>query len=456
MSSGQVVTRFAPSPSGELHLGNVRTALFSYLLARARGGRFLLRIEDTDATRSSDPHVEALLRDLKWLGLSWDGEVWRQSQRTGLYVELLERLRNQGRVYPCFCTPLQLELSRKAQRAAGQPPRYAGTCRDLAAAEVAARFERGESATLRFRVPAGAQIRFEDRVHGAQLFRSDDIGDFIVRREDGSAAFFFANAVDDALSGVNLVLRGEDHLSNTPRQMLVLEALGLPVPRYGHLALLLGGDGAPLSKRNGAQSLRELAELGYAPLAVANQLFRLGHSTPVNDLLDLPQLAAHFDASHLQRAAAHFDLAQLDHWQSLWVQSLQPEYARRWLQPLLPAGLNEDQAAALVAAILPNTRRPADAAHWISVIYRDPLTRDEEARAAIERAGQEFFRATAAAVGERVELAELRRASGRKGAEFFRPLRAALTGSLHGPEFGPLLALMPVERVRARLRELAG
>lgn len=456
MSSTQVVTRFAPSPSGELHLGNVRTALFSWLLARAHGGRFLLRIEDTDTARSKNEHVEALLRDLKWLGLTWDGEVWRQSQRTGLYAELLERLGANGRVYPCFCTPLQLELSRKAQRAAGQPPRYAGTCRDLPAPEVAARLARGESATLRFRVPSGATISFNDLVHGPQHFRSDDIGDFIVRREDGTAAFFFANAVDDALAGVNQVLRGEDHLSNTPRQMLVLEALRLPVPNYGHLALLLGSDGSPLSKRNGAQSLRQLGETGFAPLAIANHLFRLGHFSPINELLELPALAAHFDVRHLQRAAAHFDLAQLDHWQSLWVQSLKPEYARRWLQPVLPAGLSESETAALVAAILPNTRRRADAEHWVRVIYSDPLERDPEAEAAIERAGVDFFRATSAAVGERVELRELRQASGRKGADFFQPLRAALTGSLHGPEFGPLLALMPAERVRARLREFAG
>jgi len=233
------VTRFAPSPTGELHLGNARTALFNLLLARHGSGRFVLRIEDTDTERSSEVHTAALMQDLRWLGLEWDAGPdrddgrgpYRQSQRAALYDRYLETLLGQQDVYPCFCTPLELELSRRAQLAAGKPPRYAGTCRSLDAAGRAARAAQVPSATLRFRVPAGERIEFVDFVHGAQSFDSGDIGDFVVRRADGTAAFFFTNAVDDACMGVTHVLRGEDHLTNTPRQLLLLRALGLTAPR---------------------------------------------------------------------------------------------------------------------------------------------------------------------------------------------------------------------------------
>src|SRR6516162_1489436 len=281
-----VVTRFAPSPTGELHLGNARTALFNELLARRAGGRFLLRIEDTDTERSQEAHTAALMADLRWLGIDWDAGPdredprgpYRQSQRAPLYARYFAELERRAVVYPCFCTALELELSRRAQLAAGQPPRYAGTCRDLAAVECERRSAAGLSATLRFRVPAGERVSFVDFVHGPQSFSSDDIGDFVVRRADGSAAFFFSYAVDDATMGVTAALRGEDHLTNTPRQLLILAALGLPAPAYGHVALILGADGAPLSKRHGAVSVREYRERGYQPHALLNHLFRLGHS----------------------------------------------------------------------------------------------------------------------------------------------------------------------------------
>ncbi len=207
----QRVTRFAPSPTGELHLGNARTALFNLLLARSAAGRFLLRIEDTDAERSHEAHTTALMADLRWLGIDWDAGPdredergpYRQSQRGALYARQFAVLERQDAVYPCFCTPLELELSRRAQLSAGKPPRYAGTCRDLSAAERARRETQGLAATLRFRVPRGERVTFVDFVHGPQSFLSDDIGDFVVRRADGSAAFFFSNAVDDACMGIS-------------------------------------------------------------------------------------------------------------------------------------------------------------------------------------------------------------------------------------------------------------
>ncbi|HEY4972682.1 MAG TPA: glutamate--tRNA ligase, partial [Steroidobacteraceae bacterium] len=266
MSESTVVTRFAPSPSGALHLGNARTALFNFLLARKHAGRFVLRIEDTDALRTQESMVAALCADLAWLGLHWDEGPdrpgahgpYRQSQRTDIYQRYFERLESEQLAYACFCSNLELDLARRAQLAAGRPPRYAGTCRALSSAERAARLAQGRKPSLRFRVPSGQRIEFQDLVHGPQSFLSDDIGDFIIRRDDGSAAFFFSNALDDALMGVTHVLRGEDHLSNTPRQRLLLAALGMAPPHYGHVSLLVGDDGAPLSKRHGATGVSEL------------------------------------------------------------------------------------------------------------------------------------------------------------------------------------------------------
>jgi glutamyl-tRNA synthetase len=463
MSEGTVVTRFAPSPSGALHLGNARTALFNFLLARRYGGRFVLRIEDTDLQRSHEDMVSALCADLAWLGLQWDEGPqregahgpYRQSQRAAIYQPYLERLQSERLAYPCFCSNLQLDLSRRAQLAAGRPPRYAGTCRELSATERAARVAQGARPSLRFRVPPGERIDFEDLVHGAQSFLSDDIGDFIIRREDGSAAFFFSNALDDALMGVTHVLRGEDHLSNTPRQRLLLQALGLAPPLYGHVSLLLGPDGAPLSKRHGATGVRELRAGGYASAAVCNHLFRLGHSTPQNQLLTPAQMAGAFDLAHLQRAPAHFEPAQLRHWQSEWVHALSAAEAREWLQPILPPELTAGQSDAFIAAVLPNIVLAEDARLWQQIIFGEALAFDEPALRAAREAGPEFFAAAAGALSDRADIAILRSATGRKGAAFFMPLRAALTGRLHGPELAPLLAAMPTDRVRARLLRFA-
>ncbi|HEY6452493.1 MAG TPA: glutamate--tRNA ligase [Steroidobacteraceae bacterium] len=455
MSASFVVTRFAPSPSGELHLGNARTALFNFLLARAHGGRFLLRIEDTDIERTQERYVQGLCADLSWLGLAWDGDTCRQSQRAALYARYFEQLEITQRAYPCFCTPLELDLSRRSQLAAGRPPRYAGTCRELDAAGVALRRAEGRRPSLRFRVPLGQRLEFEDLVHGPQRFLTDDIGDFIVRREDGTAAFFFSNAVDDALMHVSHVLRGEDHLPNTPRQRLVLEALGLPVPQYGHVSLLIGADGAPLSKRHGATSVRELHEAGYAADAICNHLFRLGHSTAVNRLLTLEQMAQAFALAHLQRAPAHFDIAQLRHWQREWVHALSPAQARAWLAPVLPPAIDAAHAEAFIAAVLPNVLVPEDARLWQQIIFGEALSYDEPALRAAHEAGPGFFSAAAEAVGAGADLGALRGATGRTGAAFFMPLRAALTGRLHGPELAPLLAAMPAERVRERLLQFA-
>ena len=274
-----------------MHLGNARTALFNFLLAKATGGRFVLRVEDTDVERGDDSFLATQLDDLRWLGLDWDAGPgredargpYRQSARGELYDAHYARLVESGVAYPCYCSPAELEVSRRTQLAAGRPPRYEGTCRDLDEAGRARHAAAGRRPSLRFRVPVGQRVAFDDLVRGRQEFATDDIGDFVIRRADGVPVFFFCNALDDALMAITHVLRGEDHVANTPRQLLLLEALGLPAPAYGHLPLLLGADGAPLSKRRGSASVGDLRDAGYLPEAVSNYLLRLGHAGAPDD-----------------------------------------------------------------------------------------------------------------------------------------------------------------------------
>jgi len=464
MSSTPLVTRFAPSPTGHLHLGNARTALLNYLAARKTGGRFILRVEDTDEARSSDSFMRELFEDLRWMGLDWDEgpdiggphAAYRQQQRRAIYEEWLVKLDAAGFTYPCFCTPAELNISRRQQLAAGKPPRYAGTCRNLTEEQRAERLVRGQAAALRFRVPNGEVVTFNDVVHGEQRFSTDDIGDFIIRRADGSTAFFFSNAIDDALMGVTLVMRGDDHLTNTPRQMLILQALNLPIPRYAHVALLLGMDGAPLSKRQGALSLRDLRKRGYLPGAVRNHLVRLGHSCVTDGWLDEAAMRKDFDLSRLGRAAAKFDDAQLHHWQKEAVAHLSTEEFDNWVKEELPAGLDAQQRAAFLTAIRHNVEFPSEVKLWADVAFGKLPALTPEATAAIREATASFF-VTAAEVlgraGAQFKLAtrEIGQLAGRKGPALFMPLRAALTGVTHGPELAPFFELIPGDVVKARL-----
>jgi nondiscriminating glutamyl-tRNA synthetase len=466
-ATGQVA-RFAPSPTGELHLGNARTALFNLLLARRSGGRFILRIEDTDAERSSEAHTTALVQDLRWLGIDWDAGPdreddrgpYRQSQRASVYAGYFDRLEREGAVYSCFCSPLELEVSRKAQLAAGRPPRYAGTCRELSPEQRVRKQQLGVAPTTRFRVPAGRRIEFVDFVHGPQSFLSDDIGDFVIRRTDGSAAFFFSNAVDDARMGVTQVLRGEDHLTNTPRQLLILEALGLPAPSYGHVSLIVGADGAPLSKRHGATSVREYRERGFTPEALTNHLFRLGHSTSEHGFLSLEAMARAFDSAHLGRAPARFDEQQLHVWQKEFVHHMPLDRARNWLAAVLPASAGESSVNAFITAVLPNIVLPEDARPWVDVVFGGPPALGMPAEQGVRSAGASFFAAAAQAAQRsgndlKAIAAAVREATGRKGAELYMPLRAALTGLTHGPELAPLLKAMPPGAAYERLVRFA-
>jgi len=461
----QTKTRFAPSPTGLLHLGNARTALLSALF----GERFLLRIEDTDQERSRSEFVAALLKDMRWMGLAWDegpqsdlaNPDYFQSKRGEVYVRYYDQLERTGLAYPCFCTATELEISRKVQLSSGQPPRYNGKCGRLNPEDIERRLQKGLQATLRFRVPRNETVEFDDLVRGSQKFDTDDIGDFIVRRADGTPAFFFCNAIDDSLMGVTHVLRGEDHLSNTPRQLLILKALGLPKPEYAHISLVLGDDGAPLSKRNGSRSLSQLREEGYFPLALLNMLARIGHHYENESLMSFEELKKHFDIAHLGKSPSRFDIAHLQHWQEEVVRVADDDTLWHWLHKETRALVPIEKQALFLDIARTNCVFPHQADEWARILFTDELAPTTEINNVARHAGEPFFLAAMDAsvmAGDDFNafMAQLKVKSGAKGKALFMPLRAALSGRTDGPELAKLYQAMEPDLLRKRLEEYAG
>lgn len=462
MAASEVKTRFAPSPSGGLHLGGARTALFNHLYARHHGGEMLIRIEDTDEARSREGAAASVLVDLEWLGLYGPGspEPYRQSDRGGIYAEYFRSLEASGRAYPCFCTAEELAAERERQRGAGRAPRYSGRCARLSATEVARLRREGRPEALRFRVEAERTLTFDDLLRGPQKASGADIGDFIIRRADGTPAFLFGNAVDDALTGVSHVLRGEDHLANTPRQIMVLEALGLDPPRYGHLPLIVDSQGQPLSKRRGDVGLAELRERGYLPGAVNNYLVRLGHAGLDDEVYDLEELAERFTPARLSRSAATLDFNQLDRWQRLAVDaSSAAELVARGgeeLSRLVPSSERER----FVEVVRPNVTFARELLEWARIAFDSDHHPDAAEGHVAGDVDPKLFEAALEAydAGHR-DLdglaAALRDELGVRGAALYKPLRRALTGRDKGPELRGLLRIMPAPVVRRRLQGAA-
>lgn len=441
-----------------MHLGNVRTALFNVLLAHANQGQFLLRIEDTDATRSQAAFTELLQQDLKWLNLDWTEGPYFQSQRQAIYQQYYAQLEKQGDVYPCFCSDEQLALSRKIQMSSGQPPRYAGTCLKLSQEQIAEKIKQGSKPTLRFKIPRGQIIEFNDLIKGPQRFVSDDIGDFIIRRADGSASFFFCNAIDDAVMNVTHAIRGEDHLTNTPRQLLLLKALNLRAPIYGHMALILGSDGSPLSKRNGSRSLEELRAQGYLPIAINNYLGRLGHYYSANELMNLEELSKNFLTENLSSAPAHFDEVQLLHWQKLAVAKLSRDDFWQWIDDATRKIVPEKLRDLFIEVVHPNTVFPKDALFWANVFFGEEDF-SEEALSLLRATDKQFF----VVLNKSIEQSGLDYSAitktlqselNLKGKALFQPLRLVLTGQMHGPELVNVLRLLTPERIRAQIEKI--
>ena len=445
------ITRFAPSPTGRLHVGNIRTALHNWMLARKAGGRFLLRIDDTDAERSREEYVDAIRADLAWLGLAPDGEE-RQSERLAKYEAAFAALKAEGRVYPAYETAQELELKRKIQLGRGLPPIYDRGALKLTEDERAAKEADGIAPHWRFKLDHDEPIAWEDGVRGPQKFDAAQLSDPVIRRADGSWLYMLPSAVDDLDMGVTDVLRGEDHVSNTAVQIQMFTALiaaqypAAKMPRFAHEALLVGREGK-LSKRLGSLGCDAFREKGIEPQALVALLARLGTSQPVEPIADRSLLVETFDLSTFGRAPAKFDDAELERINAALVHQM--DFAT--VEGRLPEGMDE----AGWHAVRPNLAHVHEAADWWRLVT-GPIAQPEFAeddRAYLADAarllawGEDPWHALTNALKE---------ATGRKGKPLFLPLRQALTGMDHGPDMAELLPLIGEGEARARLVRAAG
>ena len=471
--------RFAPSPTGQLHVGNARTALFNWLLAHGKDGTFILRIEDTDAERSTRESEASILEDIRWLGLDWDEGPdvggahgpYRQSERLHLYASYANELIASDHAYYCFCSPTRLEADRQADLAAGRPPRYRGTCRQLTRSDAQGRIEAGERPVIRFKVPSNVEVQFHDLVRGDVTFSTDVIGDPVIVRSDGRPQYNFAVVIDDALMEITHVIRGEDHISNTPRQLLLYQALGFAPPAFAHLALVMGPDHTPLSKRHGATSVAEFRARGYLPEALVNYLALIGWSPrggeggEHDELLPIDEMARRFAIEDVGHSAGVFDPEKLAWMNRHYMKAAAPaRVAAESLRYFMSRGFvarRTDEAMDYIASLLPMAVGSVDrleeipdrlrfifdfdpsaalARAGVADVLHEPGAREvivalaEELRGA-GRLDRDSFRSAAGRVKQR---------TGQKGRALFHPIRVALTGEAGGPELD--LAVPAIDR----------
>jgi glutamyl-tRNA synthetase/nondiscriminating glutamyl-tRNA synthetase len=475
-----VRVRFAPSPTGLLHVGNARTALFNWLLARGHDGTFILRIEDTDAERSTKASELGILEDLRWLGLEWDEGPdvggpcgpYRQSERLHLYTSYANELLAAGHAYYCFCSAQKLDEDRRRMLEEGKPPRYAGTCRTIGPDEAQRRIDAGERPVVRFRVPEHVEVTFQDLVRGDVTFNTDVIGDPVLVRSDGRPQYNFAVVVDDALMEVTHVIRGEDHISNTPRQVLLYQALGFSAPKFAHLALVMGPDHTPLSKRHGATSVSEFRVRGYLPEALTNCLALIGWSPRTDagsvgtaeELLPLDELARRFALEHVGHSAGIFDLEKLAWMNRHYMKAAAPgRLAAESARFFIARGFVErptDAALGYIESLLPMTVGSVDRleeipdrlAFLFTYDATAALDRPEVAEVVHESGARDVIAALADSIdGPLVDRETFRsmanrvkERTGQKGKALFHPIRVALTGQGGGPELD--LAVPAIER----------
>jgi nondiscriminating glutamyl-tRNA synthetase len=472
-----VRVRFAPSPTGTLHIGSARTALYNYLFARHLEGIMVLRIEDTDLKRSQRAFEESIVRDLHWLGLRADEGPdvggahgpYRQSERAPLYEAGVQRLLEAGSAYRCFCTQERLDALKEEQLARGEMHKYDRRCLGLAPGVVQQRLDAGEEATIRFQVPPG-EVSFNDLIHGALTFSADVIGDFIIRRTDGGFAYNYAVVIDDAGMKVTTVVRGEDHITNTARQIMLFRALGEPVPEYAHHSLIHGADGGKLSKRHGATSIGEFRDMGYLDSAVVNYLALLSwHPTDEREKLTLDEIVGEFDISRVSRSPAIFDIDKLNWLNGLYIRELPVAELAELVRPYLrEEGIEfapvqrEIVAAAIQAKLVVLEEAPKHAQIFVDEFdladtpYYDVLAQEgvddvfATLAGLVEGVGDEYV-ALEQARHLLGMLAESCKERGIKGKLIYQPVRIALSGRDHGPDLFYLLAGLGRTRVRARL-----
>ena len=472
-----VRVRFAPSPTGKLHIGGARTAIYNWAFARANGGTFILRIDDTDPTRSTEENTQIILRAMRWLGLDWDEgpEVggaygpYSQTERLDIYREAAERLLAEGKAYPCFCTPEQLAQDRVEAQARKDPFQgYNRRCRNIPADEARARMEAGEPYTLRIKVPEDrGDVVIDDAVHGKVTFAAKELDDFVIFRSDGTPTYNFATVVDDAAMGITHVIRGDDHLSNTPRQVMVYEALGAPVPTFAHISMILGADGKKLSKRHGATSVEEYRDAGYLSDAFVNYLALLGWSLDgETTIIPRDVLASKFSLERISKNPATFDPKKLDWVNAEYINAMtDADFADQIMLPelheagLLAGGTELDEAWVdkLAAIVKPRTKMPADAATVAAPVFAtaETLEYDEKsvnkglakegmgsvldaARAALEALPEDSW--TAEAIDSALE--PLPDALDLKKRVVFQAVRVAVCGNMVSPPLGETMELI--------------
>jgi glutamyl-tRNA synthetase len=453
-----VITRFPPSPTGYLHVGGARTALFNWLYARHTGGRFVLRIEDTDTARSTQAAVDAIFEALEWLGIDWDDGPYYQSRRLDIYQEYIDRLLGAGQAYYCTCTPDELAEKRQKALAAGQDVRYDGTCRERGLAKT-------PGAVVRFKTPPDGTTTIKDVVKGEITFNNEEIGDFVIQRSDGVPTYNFAVVVDDITMGINTIIRGDDHVSNTPKQILIYQALGEDLPVYGHVPMVLGQDRTKLSKRHGAMSVTAYREMGYLPEALINYLVRLGWSYGDQEFFTRDELIEKFSLESLGKSAGVFDPEKLlalnfDH-----IKAADPTRLAASLRPFLDQeGYDIDAGPDLekiIATLNQRSKTLKDMARDAAFYFQDEIEFEPTAAkkflrpAVLEALGQ--LRDELARLGafsekglETVFKATMEK-TGFKLGKIAQPVRVALTGKTASPGIFEIMDVLGPERVLPRL-----
>jgi nondiscriminating glutamyl-tRNA synthetase len=482
--SSEVRVRYAPSPTGHLHIGNARTALFNYLFARNQNGKFIIRIEDTDQKRNIEGGEESQLRYLKWLGIEWDESIdvggeygpYRQSERTEIYQKYTEELLEKGLAYHCYCTSEELEKEREEQQANSQMPRYSGKCRNLTAEQRAELEAEGREPSIRFRVPSNTEIKWNDIVKDEVSFESEGIGDFVIVKKDGTPTYNYAVAIDDYLMKMTHVLRGDDHISNTPKQILVYEALGWTPPVFGHMTLIVNENRRKLSKRDESiiQFIEQYKELGYLPEALFNFITMLGWS-PVGEeeIFSKEQFIEIFDPARLSKSPALFDTSKLRWMNNQYMKQLDlDEVVALSVPHLVKAGKVEEARDAeteqwvrdLVALYQEQMSFGAEIVELTEMFFKKEIDYSEEAKAVLaEEQVPQVLKAFAEEISSLEEFSAdeikaatkaVQKATGQKGKKLFMPIRVATTGETHGPELPKAISLLGKETVLARLESI--
>ncbi|MGG3468849.1 glutamate--tRNA ligase [Neobacillus pocheonensis] len=482
--SNEVRVRYAPSPTGHLHIGNARTALFNYLFARNKGGKFIIRIEDTDKKRNIAGGEESQLKYLKWLGMDWDESVdvggeyspYRQSERNDIYETYFNQLLENGHAYKCYCTEAELEAEREEQTERGETPHYSGKCRHLTPEERQQLESEGREPSIRIAVPEGKTYNFDDMVKGVVSFESEGMGDWVIVKKDGTPTYNFAVAIDDHLMEISHVLRGDDHISNTPKQLMVYEALGWEPPIFGHMTLIVNESRKKLSKRDESiiQFIEQYEELGYLPEALFNFITLLGWSPAgEEELYSKNEFIEIFDANRLSKSPALFDKQKLTWMNNQYMKKIEVDRVVELALPhLIKAGrinenLTEEERKwvhGLVALLQEKMSFGAEIVELSDMFFTDEAVYEEDARdiltgeqvpEVLKAFSQELDQLESfEAEGIKAAMKAVQKSTGQKGKNLFMPIRAAVTGQTHGPDLPQAIELLGKQKVQMRINKI--